>query len=90
MFQVLNGRVPFHARHKSSTSLVKSMKLGSISALLRHNHSHGTAGSQFDIRAKKLKLSEESESVGVESTDIPQHRKKRHLLLDNVSLQTWL
>lgn len=39
MFQVLNGCMTWHqandARHKSSTSLETS-----ISALLRHNHSH--------------------------------------------------
>ena len=52
------------ARHTSSTSLVKSIKLGSISALLRHNHSHGMAGLQFDIRAKAVKLSRKArESV---------------------------
>lgn len=39
--------------HKSSTSLVRINRLPSISALLRHNHSHYKAGLQFDIRAKQ-------------------------------------
>ena len=37
------------ARHTSSTSLGRN--LHSISALLRHNHSHEKTGLQFDIRA---------------------------------------
>jgi hypothetical protein len=41
------------ARHTSSTSLVKEINLHSISALLRHNHSHERARLQFDIRARQ-------------------------------------
>lgn len=57
MSQIFNGRVPSRrtVEHKSSTSLVKETYLHSISALLRHNHGHERAGSQFDIRASPTK-----------------------------------
>jgi hypothetical protein len=66
------------ARHTSSTSLVKEINLHSISALLRHNHSHERAGLQFDIRARKGRVDQQARAA------VGRHGGKMKKLKDGI------